>query len=67
MSDVENLIVKYAKLYENKLKKQNYSHNEIEKMVNEWIKNALNLCKDNPNLTVIDFENILNNEDIILK
>ena len=67
MSEIENLIVKYAKEYEIKLKTQNYSHNEIEKMVNEWIINALKYLQENPNISAEEFEKLLNNEDIILK
>ena len=64
MSDKENIIVRCARMYELKLETQKYDHNEIEKMLNEWIKNALEYSSKHPELTEKELEEYLLQEEV---
>ena len=67
MSDKENAIVRCAKIYESALASQNYTYTEIEKLLNEWIKNALEYSKEHPELSKDELEKYLTSEQMILK
>lgn len=67
MGDKENVIVRCAKIYESVLVSQNYTYTEIEKLLNEWIKNALEYSKEHPELTEKELETYLTSEPMILK
>ena len=67
MSEKDNVIVKYAKIYEEKLKSENHSDNEVERLLVEWIKNALEFSKKNPQITSEELENHLLGKSNILK
>ena len=65
--DFINLIVKYGQEYQKKLKSTIFDHNKVERMLNEWIKHALNLYENNKNITIEEFEKILSDENVVLK
>lgn len=67
MDEKEELIVKYGRIYEQKLKNMNYSNIEVERYLNIWIKKALEYCKNNSTISKKEFEEILFNDNIILK
>ena len=67
MSDKENIIARCARIYESVLASQNYTYTEIEKLLNEWIKNALEYSKEHPELTEKELETYLTSEPMILK
>ena len=58
MDEVE-LITKYASIYQSKLKALNLDHNEVEKNLNEWIKDKLQYVKDNPDIKEKEFINYM--------
>ena len=67
MSEKENIIVRYGKMYEDKLKLMNYNDSDVEKLLNEWIKKALEFLKENPQITNEELENHLLGKSNILK
>ena len=58
MDEVE-LITKYASIYQSKLKALGLDHNEVEKNLNEWIKDKLQYLKDNPDIKEKEFINYM--------
>lgn len=67
MSDKENIIARCARIYESVISCQNYTHTEIEKLLNEWIKNALEYSKEHPELSKDELEKYLTSKQMILK
>ncbi|MBQ9023703.1 MAG: hypothetical protein IJ105_00610 [Bacilli bacterium] len=67
MSEKENIIVKYGKMYEDKLKSMDYKNSDVEKLLNVWIKRALTFLKENPQITNEELENYLLGKSNILK
>lgn len=46
-----DIITDYAIKYQHKLKQEINDPNEIERKLNEWIKDALKYVEENPNIT----------------
>ena len=67
MDKKEYIIVKYAKIYENRLKTLGYDNNTIEKMLNNWIKDALRYINDNKDITEEELEELLKEDKMTLK
>lgn len=67
MSDKDNIIVKCAKVIQEQLNDCEYTNDEKERILNEWIKEALKYSKNNPELTKEQLESFLLNENKTLK
>ena len=67
IDEKENIIARCARIHESILACQNYTYTEIEKLLNEWIKNALEYSLEHPELTNEELEAHLTSEQMILK
>ena len=64
MSEKENILIKYARIYEKELKENGLDDNEIERRLNEWIKDLLNYYRENPDISDEEFEELLKANNI---
>ena len=48
---ITEIITDYAIRNQRELRKEYDDRNVVEKKLNEWIKNALKYCEENPNIT----------------
>lgn len=64
MSEKENILIKYARIYEKELKENQLDDNEIERRLNEWIKDLMNYYTEHPDISDKEFEELLQAKDI---
>ena len=64
MSEKENILIRYARIYEKELKENQLDDNEIERRLNDWIKDLMNYYTKHPDMSDEEFEELLQAKDI---
>ena len=58
-----SIIIEYGEKFERELKTLCYTQSERDRMLNEWIKDKLGFCKNNPNVTEEELINYINSDN----
>ena len=58
-----SIIIKNGEKYERELKSLYYTQSERDRLLNQWIKDKLEFCKNNPNVTEKELIDYINDSD----
>ena len=58
-----SIIIKNGEKYERELKSLYYTQSERDRLLNQWIKDKLEFCKNNPNVTEQELIDYINDSD----
>lgn len=58
-----SIIIKYGEKFERELKSLYYTQSERDRMLNNWIKDKLEFCKNNPNVSEDDLIKYINSDN----